>query len=253
MKRRTKWLIVAAGGILGLAALIVFLPAAVWRVVGWAFLAFAALLALLLLVPLTIGVKYSSGQLAVKVRVLFLPIKLWPRTYKPKKEKKPRKQKPKKEPEDEEKPKEKKKRSFGEMWLFIKRIAAASTKAMRVFVRHVRVHGVKLVLPVHASEADEVAINYARIQAVIGGARAVLDKRLHVKYKKLALIPDFAGEHKGELLIACKITFCPGIILVMGFVFLKKFMRKRAYSRKQYRKAIEEKKVKTVNKKVEET
>lgn len=195
-------------------------------VLGWVLLGLLALVVLLLALPATFSVRYAQGQLTAYARIFFVKIKLYPRP--PKTREKPAPVKAEKPAGDEaEKHGKKKKRSPAETLDFAKRLAGAGWAAMKLFFRHARFHGIELVLPVHAEDAADTALRCGKIQALIGAVRALLEERLHLGYKRLVLIPDFTGRFAGELVAGVKLSFCPGVALGMGFVFLKHFLASR--------------------------
>lgn len=218
----------------------------VLAIIGWFFLGLLALFILLMVVPVSIMVRYSAaGGLLIRVRVLFVFLTLWPmkaRT-KPKKEKKPRKKKEKKAKEDaeEEEAEEKPKKSFSQRVAFIKRLVRAGMAAMKRFFRHLRITGIRLVLPIHAEEAADTAKRCGQAQAAIGALRAVADGRLRLRFSQLQVLPDYAGQLGGTLSFSCKLWFCPGIIFVMGGAFLRQYLRKRPYSKAAYKRALAQK------------
>lgn len=214
----------------------------VGAIIGWFFLGLLALIVLVLVLPVTIKLQFQGGELGVWARVLFVRVRVFPGPDKPKKEKKPKKKRARKKDGGEEgEEKKKAKRSFGETWAMIKRLAAAGIEALKPFIRHLRINAVQLVIPVHAEEASDTAMRCGQVQAAVGAVRGWLDGRLKVRFKKIVVIPDFADQYGKELFFACKICFSPGIIFVMLFKFLKRYLRKRPYSKRAYKQAIAEK------------
>lgn len=215
----------------------------VWSIIGWFFLGLLALVVLILACPVVLSVRFSPGELRVRVRVLGVPITLLP--AKDKKPKKPKKEKPAKQekPQDEVEEEDKKpQKSFGQRVALIKRLVRAGLAALKVFFWHFRVYDVRLALPVDAGDAAATALRCGQLQAVVGGVRAFLDGRLRVKYKQLEIIPDFDGQFANRLFFSCKAAVSPGIILVMGAVFLFKYLRsRRPYTKKAYKRALKEK------------
>ncbi|MDL2295022.1 DUF2953 domain-containing protein, partial [Ruminococcaceae bacterium OttesenSCG-928-D13] len=205
-----------------------------------------ALFALVMAVPASVKVKYGGGQFSVWVRVLFIRLRVFPMGpwlqkrlagSQSKPEKKPKKDKA--EDRDTEAEQEKKKRTPQQTAALIKRLARAGAAAMKAFFRHLRIRGVSVVLPVHAEDASDTAVRCGQAQTAIGTARGVLANWLNIKYKKLVVIPDFTGQYKDELCFACKFVFCPGILFVMGYKFLKAYLSgRRRMSRRAYRQAL---------------
>lgn len=214
----------------------------VGAIIGWFFLGLLALIVLVLVLPVTIKLEFRGGELGVWARVLFVRVRVFPRPDKPKKEKKPKKKRTKRKGgEEDAEDKQKAKRSFGETWAMIKRLAAAGVEALKPFIRHLRINAVQLVIPVHADEAADTAVRCGQVQAAVGVVRGWLDGRLKVRFKRIVVIPDFADQYGKELFFACKICFSPGIIFVMLFKFLRRYLRKRPYSKRAYKQAIAEK------------
>lgn len=213
----------------------------VWQVIGWILLSLLAFVLVLMVVPVTVAVQVGKGGLLVKVRVLFVQLTVWPRSPRPQKKKpaKQKKEKPKDEAEKQKKPKKEKTRA--QKIDMVKRLIAAAKSAMRVVLRHVRLHAVQLEVPVHAADAAETAKRCGQFQAVVGSANAVLSNTLHLKWKRVQIYPDFAGQMQERLFFACKVSFCPVIMLVAGVVFLKKYLSGRRYSKALLKKALREK------------
>lgn len=214
----------------------------VGTVIGWFFAGLGILLLLLLLVPATVRADYSGGVFSLWVRVLFLSIRVLPlkkrddgASAKPKKAR--RKKKGSAKEAGEEKPE--KKRSVEDVILLVKRIAAAVGAGMRWVLRGMWVHGVELVIPVHAADAADTALNAARYEALVGGTRAVLESAVRVKYRRIVIVPDFAGVHREALHFSCKITAAPVIMLVACAAALLKFLlwKKRGYTLEEYKEA----------------
>lgn len=211
----------------------------VWTVIGWILLGLLALLVLALVLPTVITVQLDKNGLRVWARLLFVRVKVFP--LKPRKPKPVKETKAKKKDETPKEKKEKPKKSFGEQFVFIKRLAKAGIAAMGVFLRHVRINAVQVVAPLHMEDASETALWVGRAQGALGGLRAVLDGRLKVRFKRIQVIPDFAGQMQDAWLFACKVAFNPVIMFKMAFVFLRLFLRKRPYSRAVYKRALAQK------------
>lgn len=216
----------------------------VWTVIGWVLLGLAALLLALLLAPAAAVIRYAEGRLTVKVRVLGITKTVFPvapKAQRPKKEKKKKPEADKTEAEQDEKPK--KKKTLSQQLDLTKRLAASGLAAAKPVLQNLRITRVELVLPVHAAEAADTALRCGQIQMALGTARALLDGRLKVRFKRMELIPDFTGQRGGELVFACNVVLNPVIMLVAGVVFLKTYIqsRPRRYSRAAVRRAMQRK------------
>lgn len=226
MKRKNLLLILLA--VLGLAALvclIVFVPLA-GKILLWTFLGLLALVVLLLVLPASVYVRYAGGEILVRARVLGVPFTLLPGKERPNK---PKKEKPEK-PEDEEEPAEektKKKRSVSDWMLLIRRIATSAKAGLRVVLKGLWVRDVQLVLPVHAQDAADTAIRCGQMQALVGSVRAVLSNVVHLKCKRLVVLPDFNGAQQEQLYFSCKVLAAPVIMLAAGIVAFNQFIRSR--------------------------
>lgn len=211
----------------------------VWTVIGWVLLGLLALLVLALVLPTVITVRWDRDGLRVWARVLFVRVQVFP--FKERKAKPAREKKPKKQKEEGDEKEEKPPKSFGERVAFIRRLARAGMAAVRVFVRHMRINAVQVVAPLHMEDASDTALMVGRAQGAVGGLRAVLDGRLKVRFKRIQIIPDFAGQLQDEWLFACKVAFNPVIMFKAAFVFFRLFLRKRPYSRAVYKRALAQK------------
>lgn len=195
----------------------------VLTVIGWVFLGLLCLFGLLLICPVILEFSYRDGEMRLAVRVLFL-LRL---TLLPAKPAKPRKEKPKKEPK-EEKPKEekpKKERSFSDILALVREGAHAATRAMRIVLKGLWFYGIDVFVPVSADDAAATALRAGQVQAAIGTTRAVLENLLHLRYRRLAVYPDFAGQYKERFTFACKIATFPVIMVAAGLVGLFSFLK----------------------------
>ena len=205
----------------------------VLSIIGWFFFALLVLLVVLLLRPVVVGIDYRNATFSVWVRVLFVKIKLLPAKHGEDGEAKSRKKRKKKadraqKQEEEEKEgaqKAHKERSIGEWIELIKRLASSATRGLRLILKTLRIYDVEIVLPVEAQEASDVAVRYGQMQAAIGGARAVLENLLHIRYRRFILIPDFTAESKNRLILSCKVATAPVIILAAGILAFVHFIR----------------------------
>lgn len=190
-------------------------------------LLFAVLFVLGLLLPLSISLRCSAGGVFVWVKVFFIPIKVFP--LKPKKQgpqKKPRAKKekvPKEKPEEKTKPK----KTPGQGAALIRRLIRASFAALLVFLRHMRIKGLRLVAPLHCQSAADTAILYGKAQALLGALYAFLSGRLRLQIKKVQLLPDYGAQMQKEWFFACKLVFNPVIMFKMAFVFLRIFLKRK--------------------------
>ncbi len=201
-------------------------------IIGRVLLGILLFFVLLALCPVTLGVRCENSELRAWVRVLFVKLQLWPmkepgpkRAAKQKKPKKPAGEKPARKP---------RKPRTVDYWLrFAERAAHAAGRAMRIILKGLRVRGVELVIPVAGAEAADTAQRYGKTQAAVGGARAALESVLNIRFKRLAVIPDFGGQYAGSTLFAMRATAPVFIFIAAGVVGLWKFFTfKRAFWRR---------------------
>lgn len=221
----------------------------VGAIIGWVLLGLLALLLLLLFAPVSLYVRYANGSFTLKARILFVFIRLFPqkelteqqrRAKEAKQAAKQAKKDAKKDAQNEEdapKAEEPKaKRSFGQTVVLVRRLANAGLYALRMVLRHLRVRGVRLVLPVHSAEAADTAMNTGRLQAAVGTARGVLGNLLNVRYRQLEVFPDFTGQMRNLTSFSCNVSISPVIIVAAGVAGLVRFLssgRKKRRGRKQ--------------------
>ncbi|MDL2254100.1 hypothetical protein LJC49_08570 [Ruminococcaceae bacterium OttesenSCG-928-I18] len=229
----------------------------VLSVIGWVFLGLLVLVAILLLLPVIVTADYRAGVFSLKVRVLFfVNLKILP--AKPKKKGKEKKKKhdgdtaeEEQEEREEKKKKAPKERSIEEWIDLVKRLASSASRALRFILKGLLIYDVEIVLPVQAQQASDVAVRVGQLHAAIGGARAVLENLLHIRYRRYVLIPDFTGESKKQLVLACKVVTAPVIIVVAGILALihfirhshliRRFMRLRALKKRRKKMAKQRK------------
>lgn len=203
--------------------------------VGKILLGILALLVLLLVFPATAYVRYNQGEFTVKLRVLFVVIRVFPLKEKKQKPKKTKKKKERKwqAGQDETPEEEKPKRTLEQQIRLIKRLATSAGGGAKFILRHLFFRNVRLVLPVHADDAAATAIRVGQMQALVGGTRAVLANLAHIKYKQLEIVPDFTGQLEVEPYFACNILASPVIMVIAAGIFMKRFL---TYGRRPRRK-----------------
>lgn len=226
-------------------------------VIGWILLGVLALIIIILLMPVVVGLSYRDETFTVTLRLLgLIKLTLLPQDEEKKakkeakrqaKEAKKKRKKSKRETEGEEKPKRKR---TVKQWLYlIKRILYSADAAKDLALKGIRVYDFEFILAVHAEEAGDTAIRFGQIQAAVGGARALLENLIKIRYKTLVLIPDFAGQYDSAPIFSCKIAACPVIMLVVGIAALRAFLRyRRVFGReplsKEQQKELEERREK---------
>ncbi len=196
----------------------------VGTVVGWIFAALGVLVLVLLFAPVVVGVSYREETFSLWVRVLFVRVRIYPaREKKPKAERRKAKKKEKKGKEKKPRPK----RTLRQWLYLIKRIASSAGSAMGIAGKGLWIYDVDFSIAVHAGDAGDTAVRVGQLQAAVGGVRALLENWFRVRYKRLVVTPDFAGQMDHMPSFACKIAVCPVIMLIAGIVGLRAFRRYR--------------------------
>ena len=208
----------------------------VGAVIGWVFLCLLAVLLVLLILPVTLGIEMEEGRILVWGRILFVKIKLFPMKERKPKAAKPKTKKKKAEEKEEKTEAPPKKNTLESRINLVKRIGKSASVAMKHVLKHIRIKDVSLVLPVYAGDASATAVRCGQVQAMIGGTHAVLDNLLHVSYKQLIIVPDFAGQWGSRTSFSCKIVASPVIMLAATIMGLWQFLfyKKTSYTKAEY-------------------
>lgn len=199
--------------------------AAVWLVLKCLLILLAGSLGLLLaalLLPVTLELTYEERRFRVAVGALGLRWRLYPAREKaphPKQKKeKAKKKKPAKRgnsPAAKPKPKNAAQGfqvGVDTVWGLVR---TAGTAMSRIF-GGLKVHGVRVRLPIHGQDAADTAQRYGQACAWLHSALAVLQNFLDLRIQELALVPDFTGEKQGTELFSCKITGRLIIMVIAG-------------------------------------
>lgn len=181
------------------------------KILGWVLLGILVLIVLLLAVPVRLRVKYAD-ELAVRLWVLFVPIKLLPQKEKPEKPPKKKESKPKqekKEPAKKEKEKNKKEKDFLDLkrharelkqngvaaavaWL--KEVVALILKTADRLLHSITVTKLVARVDVAGEDAAQTALTYGKLCAGVFPALAVVESKLKVKKQDVVLAPAFCLE-----------------------------------------------------------
>lgn len=234
----------------------------VLSIIGWFFLGLLLLLVLLLLFPVVVQPSYAGGTFVLHVRVLlFIKLRVLQIPAKPKTEKQQRRaeakqqkkqarkerkeakqeakaekkrQKQEEKGEGEEEKEQKPKKTFSEMLHFIKKVASSAGVAAKFFFRFLFIRNISLVLPIHAEDASDTAKKCGQMQMLIGSVRGVLGNLVHLHFKRIQLVPDFADMYSDSLSFSCNIISSPVIILLAGIFALKRFLTYDRAARRVY-------------------
>lgn len=203
-------------------------------VIGRILLGLACLLVLLLLCPVIVQAGVAGGEITVRVRFLgFIRLTLFPAkpaaAGRPKKARQKRKKAPKQQEAAEKAAP--KKRTFSQLISLVESFARAASRAARIVLRALLIYNIDLLVPVSGPDAATVALRTGQVQALVGGTRAVLENIFHLRYKRLAVLPDFTGLGEEDFTFSCHVMLIPVILLAAGFVALFVFLRDRLAKR----------------------
>lgn len=220
----------------------------VGKIILWIIVGFFALLLLLLLVPVALYVDYQKKAVTLKVRVLFIKVRVFPAKEKdPEKEKRKAERKKAKEAKRaakttkkqpaQQQPEEKPKRTLEQTLELVRRLVSAASPAAKFVFGRLRVRDVELVLPVHGEDAAQTALNFGRLQAVLYGIYAALQNFANITYRRLNLIPDYMNQYGDDLIFSCKIMASPVIMLIAAGIGLKQYIKYGQDKKENYRLA----------------
>ncbi len=195
-----------------------------FTVLLWVFLALLGILLLLLLMPVCVSVEYDYTKLTVLLRVLGFKFTLYPAKEKAEKAPKPAEETPETPPQSDEKPKQKPTLPTLEQ---ISGLVSTANGAIRLLLKGVFFRKIRIVYPYHQEDPADTAIGYGKLQAYLGGAIATLRNFLHLSFKELSIIPDFANEHKYHRYFYCNIWSSPLIIVIVGIYAAKRIFKEK--------------------------
>lgn len=199
-----------------------------WTVLWIVLLSLLGLLLLLLIVPFYLCVTFQ-GELTVKVRILGIPFKLYP---KKKKDKPPKDEKSRKNQKATSEKQRKESFSVSQMlkkdgvgavvsyYTSLARMAATGAKRL---LRAITVDHLDVRLTVASADAAETAQNYGRVCAVIFPAEAMLESCIRVKRRRVRVDPDFLAA-KGKAALDIRLHAVPARIIWSLFRLLISFI-----------------------------
>lgn len=197
------------------------------RILLWILLGCAALLLLLLLLPVRLRFLCARGQTRLTLRVLGIPIRLLPR-----KEKKPKHapkhsaeaEKPAEEPAKPPKKENPLRRLFAgkslpEQISLGGRLLRLTVRRAGWILRRIRFSGIRLSLTVSGEDAAAVALRYGQVCAVFYPLLSFLQAELRFHPRKVDLRADFAGG-KSDLRASGTLCLRPITLLAAGIALL---------------------------------
>lgn len=107
----------------------------------------------------------------------------------------------------------------------IKILVSTAGTVIRRILAGFRIHHIRIVLPVHMSDAAETALAVGYIHAGLHTSLGVLNNFFNLQFKQLVVIPDYHNEYEGKEHFSCKITthlIIMVVIAIWALVRLKK-------------------------------
>lgn len=214
----------------------------VLKILLWVLLGLMALLLVGLVMPVTAALGWSGEKGAeASVWVLGLHIRLWPRREKPeKKAKKSREKragKPAGRPAGEnasdavpgegatpppEENAQKKVQGAEKRFQFtietLQGMISLAGGFMRRVLAGLKIHAIRVYLPVHRQDAAATALAVGRLHGVLGAALGALQNLLDLRFEQYDLEPDYTGREQGKAFFSCKIT-AHSIIMVIAVIW----------------------------------
>lgn len=206
-------------------------------VIGWILLAVLLLLLWIIIVPRSVYVQYTNaGGAAVKVRVLFFKIKVYPLHFGKKTEKSDKPQKKKSKTPKKEKAEDTdggKKPSAAQKFMqdmpkgmeLVKELLSTVKGVMKILLNGIKIKDVSFTLPISAEDAHETQKQYALITNSFYTFSIFLQKYVKIFYKNPVFVADFANLYGDSTYFYCKIQASPSIILAVAFYLFKTYRR----------------------------
>ena len=187
---------------------------------GWIITAaIAALIAVLLFVPIVFHIRYDGDTTRLWLRVLFVRFPVYD-SSKPKKEKKKKK-------ENKQTPSTKKeKKGFFEIIKLVCDVGSSGLKAGKIISKHLRFYGVRVFWKIARDDPYETGVAFGTANAVAYPVLGTLANLFSVKFEAINIVPDFTAQKDAyDITLKAKISLFN--ILRAGIVFLLE-MAKRA-------------------------
>lgn len=88
----------------------------------------------------------------------------------------------------------------------IKALVCVAGTVMRRVMAALRIHHIRIVLPVYKDDAAQTAVAVGRVHAALHSSLGVLNNVFTMQFKQLTIIPDYRNEYQGQEHFSCKIT-----------------------------------------------
>lgn len=184
----------------------------VLQIIGWVLLGLLALMALLLVVPVTVIPQWQHGEFTARVRLLgFITLRIYPQ----KQSKKPAPEKPPAppgEPPPEKPPEEKPKRAI--TFDTILDLVSAAGQTAQAALRSLRLTHLRITIPIHGETPMDTAVEYGKMHAYLGTGLGALQNALNLRIEKIEVIADFNDEFSDSTYFYCRIHAMPVQMLI---------------------------------------
>ncbi len=177
------------------------------------------------------------------VRVFRLKGEGWPDLIEQLKKKIPKRKSKKEKPPQKTKStanktdskKSKKQWSVEELIALVKQLATTADATIRLFLRLIWFYDIEVVIPAEGKDAHAVAMEYGKMQALLGGAHAILNNIAHLRFKRMMVIPHFAGP-KVPAEFAVKVALSPAVLMMVLLYAVVRFIRESPMVEKRKRR-----------------
>lgn len=195
----------------------------VLSVLGWTLLCMLALILLALVLPVRAAIEYREGALSVQIRCLGLRFRAYSLS-----------ERWKKRGLSKRAPKERKKRRAegGKKnkpsleWADLQGLLGMAGTFTRRALRAIHITDIILIVPVHRDDAAQTALACGKTEAWLGGAAALLQNFMELRWIELRVLPDFTDEIKAGVYLSCKVGARPIAFLIAGVHALAYLVKK---------------------------
>ena len=190
---------------------------------GWIITAaIAALVAVLLFVPIVFHIRYDGDTTRLWLRILFVRFLAFDSS-------KPQKEKKKKKENTTSSKKEKK--NFFEIIKLVCDVGSSGLKAGRIISKHLSFYGVRLFWKIAREDPYETGVAFGTANAVAYPVLGTLANLYSVKFETINIVPDFTAQ-KDAYDITLKARISLFNILRAGIVFLLEMAKGQVRARR---------------------
>ena len=217
------------------------------KIIGFVLLGLLALVAILLLVPVRLHVRYRE-EMATTLWVLFVPIRLLPKKEKPKAEETPDKPKPKKKAKaDDDKQKKKdvldlkqhakelKENGVAAAVEWLKEIAGYLLTATDRLLKAITVTKLFARVDIAGEDAAQTALTYGKICGAVYPALGVVESKLKVKKQDVQIAPAFCAE-KTQFAFDVRLKISLWRVVVAALILLVQYIKMPSVNEVQQRR-----------------